>query len=97
MLDRTARRLVDPPLERLAAICAEHRIGATTVTLIGFGVGLVAMILVANQFYVPALLALAINRIADGLDGALARGPGPPILAATSISSWISSSMRASC
>jgi phosphatidylglycerophosphate synthase len=73
MLDRAARRLVDPPLERLAAACAERRIGANTVTLIGFGCGLVAMGLAASQYYILALAALALNRIADGLDGALAR------------------------
>lgn len=73
MLDRAARRLVDPPLERLAAACAERRIGANTVTLIGFGFGLVAMGLAAGQYYILALAALAFNRIADGLDGALAR------------------------
>jgi phosphatidylglycerophosphate synthase len=73
MLDRAARRLVDPPLERLAAVCAERRISANTVTLIGFGFGLVAMFLVAGQHYIPALVALGFNRVADGLDGALAR------------------------
>lgn len=73
MFDRAARRLVDPPLERLAATLAARGIGANAVTLLGFGFGLVAMGLAASQFYTLALLALALNRIADGLDGALAR------------------------
>ena len=77
MLDRAARRLVDPPLERLASLCVERRIGANTVTLMGFGFGLVAMLLAANQHYLPALILVGLNRIADGLDGAVARRTRP--------------------
>ena len=77
MLDRAARRLVDPTLDRLAATLATRQITANTVTLIGFGFGLLAMLLVATQLYLPALVALALNRMADGLDGALARRSRP--------------------
>ena len=77
MLDRAARRLVDPPLGRLAAVLAARQVTANTVTLIGFGFGLLAMILVAGERYLPALAALALNRLADGVDGALARRTRP--------------------
>lgn len=77
MLDRVARRLVDPALDRLAAGLARRRVKANAVTLAGFGCGLVAMILVAAQAYLPALAALLLNRLADGLDGALARRGRP--------------------
>ena len=77
MLDRAARRLVDPPLERLAAACAARKIGANAVTLAGFGFGLLAMLGVAGEHYLLALVPLGLNRVADGLDGALARRSRP--------------------
>lgn len=77
MLDRAARRLVDPTLNRLAASLARRQVTANTVTLVGFGFGVLAMVLVAGQLYLLALAALAANRLADGLDGALARHTKP--------------------
>lgn len=77
MLDLAARRLIDPPLNRLAAALAARRVGANAITLAGFGFGLLAMTLVAGQFYLTALVPLAFNRLADGVDGALARQTRP--------------------
>ncbi len=75
MLDRFARPLIDPPLDRLAARLA-RRIGADTITLAGFALGLGAMVLVMLGQYLPGLALLLLNRLADGLDGAVARQNG---------------------
>jgi phosphatidylglycerophosphate synthase len=43
------------------------------VSLVGFGVGLGCALLLLRGAYLPALLLWALNRVLDGLDGALAR------------------------
>lgn len=73
MLDRFARRLIDPPLNRAGKVLAARGYTADGVTLIGLGLGLLAALLVALGWAVLALLPLLASRIADGLDGAVAR------------------------
>ncbi|HVO02861.1 MAG TPA: CDP-alcohol phosphatidyltransferase family protein [Candidatus Cybelea sp.] len=77
MLDRAARRQVDPLLERWAAGCIAHGISANAITLAGFAVGVSALLLIAGGHDLLGLLALLLNRVADGLDGAVARRTGP--------------------
>lgn len=73
MLDATARRLIDPPLNRLGAALAGRGVSANGVTLAGLALGLAAAGLVALGHPGWALLPLLASRIADGLDGAVAR------------------------
>jgi phosphatidylglycerophosphate synthase len=75
MLDRHLRPLIDPPLERLADALAP-RLGADAVTIGGFAMGCLAMLAVMlGQFWL-GLVLLLVNRVADGLDGAIARRNG---------------------
>ena len=67
------RRRIDPPLDRLGARLAAAGVRADAVTLAGFAVGLMAIALVAAGWTWAALVALLANRLADGLDGAVAR------------------------
>jgi phosphatidylglycerophosphate synthase len=76
MLDARLRRLIDPPLERLAGPLAARGLSANAVTLIGFALGLCAMAAIALQLYLLGLGLLLVNRLCDGLDGALARRRG---------------------
>ena len=76
MLDRAARRLIDPVLEQLAAAAQQRAITANQVTIAGFACGLAAMVAIALQSYGLGLLLLLANRLADGVDGALARRNG---------------------
>ncbi|SME88099.1 Phosphatidylglycerophosphate synthase [Tistlia consotensis] len=76
MLDAALRRLIDPPLERAAARIAGLGITANQITLAGFLVGLLALPALAAQRYDLALAAILANRLADGLDGAVARQRG---------------------
>jgi phosphatidylglycerophosphate synthase len=73
MLDARLRPLVDPSLERLGARLAGSGVGADAVTLAGFGLGVLAMLAVTAGNYGTGLALLALNRLADGLDGAVAR------------------------
>ncbi len=77
MLDRAARRLVDPVLEQLATAAQQRNLTANQVTIAGFACGLAAMAAIALQSYGLGLLLLLANRLADGVDGALAKRNGP--------------------
>ena len=73
MLDRFARRLIDPPLNAVGRRIADAGLTADGVTLIGLGLGLLAAIFIAGGWTLLALIPLLASRIADGLDGAVAR------------------------
>jgi phosphatidylglycerophosphate synthase len=77
MLDAPVRRLVASPLDPLAAGMAGLGIRATTVTLVGFLMGLGGIAFLITEQYATALLFLALNRVCDILDGMLARVRGP--------------------
>jgi len=73
MLDAYARKLIDPPLDRVGGLLARIGISANAVTLVGLGLGLLAAVsIVFGQFTLALWLVLA-SRVADGLDGAIAR------------------------
>jgi phosphatidylglycerophosphate synthase len=76
VLDRAARRLIDPVLEQLAVVAQQRAITANQVTVAGFACGLAAIAAIALQSYGLGLLLLLANRLADGVDGALARRNG---------------------
>jgi phosphatidylglycerophosphate synthase len=76
MLDAPLRRVIDRPLERLCGPLAAVGLTANALTLIGFAIGLGAIAAIALQAYVVGLGLLLVNRLFDGLDGALARRQG---------------------
>ena len=82
MLDAAVRRLIDPPLDAAARRLAQAGLRADAVTLGGLAVGLAAVPFLALEWYAAALAAILVNRLADGLDGALARQRGPTDLGA---------------
>lgn len=73
MLDRYARQLIDPPLNRLGRMLAARGVTADRVTLIGIALGLIAAGVIALGAPGLALVPLLASRVADGLDGAVAR------------------------
>ncbi|MFC3228950.1 CDP-alcohol phosphatidyltransferase family protein [Marinibaculum pumilum] len=76
MLDPLMRRLIDPPLRRAGATLARAGIGADGITLLAFVAGLAAAAAVALGQTWIGLALLALNRLGDGLDGAVARATG---------------------
>jgi phosphatidylglycerophosphate synthase len=73
MLDAYARKLIDPPLDRIGALLARVGVSAHAGTLVGLGLGLLAAVsIVFGQFTLGLWLIIA-SRLADGLDGAVAR------------------------
>ena len=81
MLDATMRRLIDPPLNAAAA-AINTKISANQITIGGFLLGLVACYAVTQGLFITALIFLLLNRLADGLDGAVARQTAPSDLGA---------------
>jgi phosphatidylglycerophosphate synthase len=77
MLDARLRRLIDPPLERLSRPLAGLGLSANATSWIGFALGLGAIAAIARQSYAVGLALLLLNRLFDGLDGAIARQRGP--------------------
>ena len=73
MLDGTLRPLIDPPLNQIGSGLAARGFTADGVTMIGLGLGLFAALLIALGAPVWALIPLLASRLADGLDGAVAR------------------------
>ena len=73
MLDRRMRHLIDPPLNAAGRSLARAGLSADGVTLAGLGLGLIAALLIALGQPLLALTPLLASRIADGLDGAIAR------------------------
>lgn len=79
-MDSKLRPWIDPPLNRLAVAAVKHGISADMVTLAGFMFGLCAFAALAFEAYGGALFFIIFSRLADGLDGPVARhsdkGPG---------------------
>ena len=77
MLDRAATRLLKSTLDAGAGALVRRGIGADAVTFTGFAIGIAAAVAIALNAYVAGLALLLISRIADGLDGAVARRTQP--------------------
>jgi phosphatidylglycerophosphate synthase len=77
MLDGFMRGLIDAPLNRGGAWLADRGANANAVTIAGLAIGLVAAGLIAagEAGLIVAVLVL-VSRLADGLDGAVARARG---------------------
>ncbi|WP_458791993.1 CDP-alcohol phosphatidyltransferase family protein [Yoonia sp. MH D7] len=73
MLDRYARRLIDPPLNYAGRMIALRGVTANGVTSVGLCLGLSSAVMIGFGWTVYALIPLLLGRVADGLDGAVAR------------------------
>jgi phosphatidylglycerophosphate synthase len=77
MFDAALRRLIDPPLNRGATWLAKSGISANALTLVGAAVGVAAAFAISQQQLAAGLALILLNRILDGVDGAVARIDGP--------------------
>lgn len=77
MLDPLLRRWIDPSLNQAGAWLARRNMSANAFSLAGLAVGLATVPLLAWGRYELALLVILLNRLIDGLDGAIARSKGP--------------------
>jgi phosphatidylglycerophosphate synthase len=77
MLDRAIQAAIQPLLSRAARQLVAAGIGADTVTVTGFVLGMGAAAAIAFEAYLPGLALLLLSRLLDGLDGAVARATQP--------------------
>ncbi len=73
VFDAKIRPLIDPPLNAAGRRLARAGVTANAVTFAGFGLGMIGAVMVAAGWPGPALIIILISRLADGLDGAVAR------------------------
>ncbi|CCN69669.1 CDP-alcohol phosphatidyltransferase family protein [Vibrio nigripulchritudo] len=76
MLDRFSVKVIRAPLNLVAQSLDNLNITANQATFVGFLLGCLAIPALALQEYGWALFFIALNRVADGVDGALARRHG---------------------
>ena len=76
MFDARLRPLIDPPLNAMGRVLARLGIGANAVTLAGLVPALAAAFAIAHHHYLSGLALILLNRLIDGLDGAVARARG---------------------
>lgn len=73
MLDKHIVPIIKPPLRKIAVILQRYGVDADQVSVAGFIIGMFAAVAVVAGYYKIALVLLLLNRLADGIDGELAR------------------------
>lgn len=73
MLDKYITPVIKPVLNPVVKKLHGYGITADQLTVVGFVIGMLAVPLLAFEYWLAALVAIALNRILDGLDGELAR------------------------
>ena len=73
MFDAAARRVLEQPLDRLATTLDRALITPDRLTGLGLATGLAGAFAAAQQQWTIALVLWLFSRVADGLDGPLAR------------------------
>ena len=76
MFDKTLLKITKPAVDRMADYAICYKVSADQMTLAALGLGLLASLLITMGFTYLALLPMLLGRIADGVDGAIARGSG---------------------
>lgn len=73
MLDRHLHPRIKPLLHQCVRVLDKPGITPDGLTLVGFAIGVLALPFLALGWYLAALVVILLNRLLDGLDGALAR------------------------
>ena len=73
MLDKYITPVIKPLLQPIVSLLDKRQVTADQLTVFGFIIGMLAIPLLALNLWYCALTAIVLNRILDGLDGALAR------------------------
>lgn len=76
MLDSRIRPYIDLFTNSIGPRFARMGITANMVTVISFGLGVLAFAVITQEMFVAAFILIALNRIGDGIDGAIARHEG---------------------
>jgi phosphatidylglycerophosphate synthase len=77
MFDRSIQTALKPLLARAAHGLVRAGIGADTITITGFLIGMGAAVAIAFGHFLSGLALMLLSRLMDGLDGAVARATKP--------------------
>ena len=77
MLDRKIQEYLRPTLSVMAKGLVKLGFNANAVSLIGFTLGITAALSILFQYYLVGAILIAVSRLLDGLDGAVARAKQP--------------------
>jgi phosphatidylglycerophosphate synthase len=77
MFDRQLLAVTKPLVDKIAAQLVARTITANQISIFGFALGMLAAILIAVGSIKLAIIPLLLNRLCDGLDGAVARHTKP--------------------
>lgn len=73
MFDRPATTFIKPVVDGLAHALVRLGLGANQMTLLGFAISLVAVLLIACGDFLSGAATILLSRLCDALDGAMAR------------------------
>ena len=73
MFDKALLKFTKPAVDRMADYAICHKVSADQMTLVALGLGTFSALLIALGLAHLALLPLLLGRVADGVDGAIAR------------------------
>jgi phosphatidylglycerophosphate synthase len=76
MVDSALRSVIDPPLNAAGRVLAGLGVGANAASLVGLVIGVAGAAAIAVQEFEIGLVLILLNRLIDGLDGAIARARG---------------------
>ena len=76
MFDRQIQKYTQKPLRYIALLFLKF-ISPNQMTLLGFGFGVLMCVSIVIDQYMIAIIFLFLNRLSDGLDGAMARLKNP--------------------
>ncbi len=77
MFDAALRPYLDRVVDPFGRWFAARGISASMVTVVGFALGLAAVLAVVMGMMLTAFVLILLNRLCDGLDGAIARATAP--------------------
>lgn len=73
MIDAQLNKFLKPTLNKIAKQFIKFGFKANFVTFLGGGFGLCSFYFIVNSLFINALIFLFLNRLCDGIDGAIAR------------------------
>ena len=73
MLDRFATSLLRPGVTAAARLLVTAGLGANSITLLGFAIGVGAAVAIAQSAFLAGAALILLSRLCDALDGAVAR------------------------
>ena len=73
MIDTKLNKFLKPTLNEIAKLLIKFGFKANYVTFSGFFFGLCCFYFIVNSLFLLAIIFLFLNRLFDGLDGAIAR------------------------